>query len=132
MIIEPATFLRRIRDDFQLSGGKFIIRNFINRNDVLSLKEKVIFNCTGLGAKTLFDDEELTPVKGQLVFIPPDPAIDYLTVGGGKDVTYMFPRSGEILLGGSSQEGDWSMNPETEVTERILEDNKAIFDNMRL
>ena len=132
MIIEPATFLRRIRDDFQLSGGKFVIRNFINQNDVLSLKEKVIFNCTGLGAKTLFGDEELTPVKGQLVFIPPDPAIDYLTVGGGKDVTYMFPRSGEILLGGSSQEGDWSMNPEAEVTERILEDNKAIFDNMRL
>jgi len=132
MIIEPATFLRRIRDDFQLSGGKFVIRNFINQNDVLSLKEKVIFNCTGLGAKTLFDDEELTPVKGQLVFIPPDPAIDYLTVGGGTDVTYMFPRSGEILLGGSSQEGDWSMNPEAEVTERILEDNKAIFDNMRL
>ena len=132
MIIEPATFLRRIRDDFQLSGGKFVIRNFINQNDVLSLKEKVIFNCTGLGAKTLFGDEELTPVKGQLVFIPPDPAIDYLTVGGGSDVTYMFPRSGEILLGGSSQEGDWSMNPEAEVTERILEDNKAIFDNMRL
>ena len=54
------------------------------------------------------------------------------TVGGGSDVTYMFPRAGEILLGGSSQQNDWSRNPEAEVTERIIEDNKMIFDNLRI
>jgi len=85
-----------------------------------------------LGSKALFEDEELTPAKGQLVFLPPDPAIDYLTVGGGQSVTYMFPRSGEILLGGSHQVDDWSRNPEPEVTERIIEDNKRIFDNLRI
>jgi hypothetical protein len=55
-----------------------------------------------------------------------------MTVGGGQDVTYMFPRSGEILLGGSHQVDDWSRNPEPEVTERIIEDNKRIFDNLRI
>lgn len=132
MIIEPATFLRRVRDDFLLTGGHFKIRNFTNLDDILSLQENTIFNCTGLGSKALFNDDELTPVKGQLVFIPPDPAIDYLTVGGGSDVTYMFPRAGEILLGGSNQKDDWSRNPEAEVTERIIEDNKNIFDNLRV
>lgn len=132
MMIEPATFLRRVRDDFLLSGGRFKIRNFTHLDDILSLKEHTIFNCTGLGSKALFKDEELTPVKGQLVFIPPDPAIDYMTVGGGTDVTYMFPRKGEILLGGSGQKDDWSRNPEAEVTERIIEDNKNIFDNLRI
>ena len=82
MIIEPATFLRRVRDDFYLAGGKIVIRNFENLSDVLSLSEPVLFNCTGLGAGALFDDDELIPIKGQLVFIPPDPAVDYLTVGG--------------------------------------------------
>jgi hypothetical protein len=67
-----------------------------------------------------------------LVLLPPDPSIDYLTVGGGSNVTYMFPRSGEILLGGSHQIDDWSRNPEKEVTERIIEDNKKIFDNLRI
>ncbi len=132
MMIEPAIFLRRVRDDFLLSGGHFKIQNFNNLDEILSLKENTILNCTGLGSKALFKDDELTPVKGQLVFIPPDPAIDYLTVGGGSDVTYMFPRKGEILLGGSGQIDDWTRHPEPEVTERIIEDNKNIFDNLHI
>lgn len=129
MLIEPARFLRRVRNDFFIAGGKIVARNFTDLDDVLSLGENAIFNCTGLGAKALFDDEEMQPVKGQLVFIPPDPQVDYLTVGGGSDVTYMFPRGGEILLGGSFQEGDWSRHPEPDVTARIIDDNRAIFDN---
>ena len=74
-------------------------------------------------------DEELVPIKGQLVFLPPDPAVDFLSVGGGSDVTYMFPRSGEILLGGSYQQGDWSPHPEAEVTERIIDDHRALFSS---
>lgn len=130
MIIEPATFLRKVRDDFFRAGGKLVVRDFKTVSDVLSLDEDTIFNCTGLGAKALFGDDELIPIKGQLVFLPPDPAVDYLTVGGGSNVTYMFPRSGEIVLGGSYQNDDWSPHVEPEVTERILADNKAIFDNL--
>ena len=132
MMVEPATFLRKIRDDFLVTGGKFQIKNFTQLDEILSLKESTIFNCTGLGSKALFEDDDLRPAKGQLVLLPPDPSIDYLTVGGGSNVTYMFPRSGEILLGGSHQIDDWSRNPEKEVTERIIEDNKKIFDNLRI
>ncbi|MCB1683564.1 MAG: FAD-dependent oxidoreductase [Pseudomonadales bacterium] len=132
LFIEPARFLRRIRDDFLLAGGRMVIRNFENLAAVLGLEEGVIFNCTGLGSKALFADDELTPIKGQLVFIPPDPAVDYLTVGGGSGNTYMFPRVGEIVLGGSYQKGDWSRNPEPEVTERIVGDNRRLFDNLRI
>ncbi|MEM6300340.1 MAG: FAD-dependent oxidoreductase [Pseudomonadota bacterium] len=129
MIIEPAKFLRRVRNDFLIAGGSFVPRYFENLSAVLSLKESVIFNCTGLGAKALFDDDDLEPVKGQLVLLPPDPAVDYLTVGGGSDVTYMFSRKGEILLGGSFQRGDWSQEPELEVTQRIVADNRQLFEN---
>ena len=128
MLIQPAQFLRRIKNDFFIAGGKIVAKNFEALTDVLSLDESAIFNCTGLGAKALFDDEELQPAKGQLVFLPPDPAVDYLTVGGGSDVTYMFSRSGEIVLGGSFQLGDWTRNAEPDVTQRIIADNKALFD----
>ncbi|MEM7503549.1 MAG: FAD-dependent oxidoreductase [Pseudomonadota bacterium] len=130
MMVEPATFLRKVRDDFYLAGGTLKVRDFKNVPDVLSLRENAIFNCTGMGAGELFGDDELTPVKGQLVFMPPDPAVDYLTVGGGSDVTYMFPRRGEILLGGSWKRDDWTPHVEPDVTERIIEDNRAIFQNL--
>ena len=128
MLIEPAMFLRRVRNDFFIAGGKIVARDFKDLDEVLSLEEATIFNCTGLGAKALFDDEEMQPAKGQLVLIPPDPAVDYLSVGGGNGITYMFSRKGEIVLGGSFQLGDWTRNPEPDVTDRIIADNKALFD----
>jgi len=131
MMVEPAIFLRRVRDDFQRAGGRFVIREFTSREHLLAVDEPLIFNCTGLGAAALFDDPELIPAKGQLVLLPPDPAVDFLTIGGGSDVSYMFPRSGEILLGGSFQRGDWSRHAEPEVTERILADHAALFEGMR-
>ncbi|HEY7800811.1 MAG TPA: FAD-binding oxidoreductase, partial [Hyphomonadaceae bacterium] len=88
-----------------------------------------IFNCTGLGAAQLFGDETLTPIKGQLVFLPPDPAVDYATVGGGKGFLHMFPRTDVILLGGTYRIGDGSLNVEPEETERIVTEHQRLFSS---
>ena len=127
MIIHPAHYLRRIRADFYRAGGHLLIRDFKSRDEVLALSEPVIFNCTGLGAGELFGDEELIPIKGQLVFLPPDPAIDYCTIGGGSSVLYMFPRKGEILLGGTYGRGDWSLSPDPGQTDRIITEHQELF-----
>jgi glycine/D-amino acid oxidase-like deaminating enzyme len=127
MQIDPAVLLRRLIRDFQASGGRFVIRNFSSRSDVLSVPEPVIFNCTGLGAAELFGDTELTPAKGQLVYLPPDPAIDYFTFGGGRGILYMFPRSDVLLLGGTFKLGDYTTNPEADETERIVREHQRLF-----
>lgn len=127
MMVEPATFLRRLTEDFHQAGGTLKIRDFQDRGEVLSLDENVIFNCTGLGAKALFGDEELTPVKGQLVFLPPDLDVDYLTIGGGEELLYMFSRSDAIVLGGTSKKGDWTTHAEPEETARIVAGHQRIF-----
>ncbi len=129
MMVEPAIFLRRLTEDFLQAGGRFVIRNFENREQILALDAPVIFNCTGLGAKALFGDEELTPAKGQLVYLPPDPAVDYLTIGGSSDVLYMFSRSDVLLLGGTFKPGDWTTHPEPDETARIIAENQRLFAN---
>lgn len=131
MLIEPAQFLRKVRNDFFIAGGKMVAKDFRSLDDVLALKESTVFNCTGLGAGALFDDNEMEPAKGQLVLLPPDPAVDYLTVGGGSGVTYMFSRKGEILLGGSFERGNWSREPDLEVTQRIVHDNRVLFEALK-
>jgi glycine/D-amino acid oxidase-like deaminating enzyme len=127
MMVEPATFLRRLTEDVHQAGGRFVIRNFADKEELLTLPEPVIFNCTGLGARQLFGDEELIPAKGQLVFFPPDPDIDYLTIGGGEGNLYMFSRSDVLLLGGTFKPGDWSTNPQPEETDRILREHQRLF-----
>lgn len=127
MQIDPAVLLRQLIQDFQVAGGKFVIRNFKDRPDVLSVNESVIFNCTGLGAAELFDDEELVPAKGQLVYLPPDPAVDYMTFGGGEGMLYMFPRSDVILLGGTFKLGDYTTHVEPDETLRIVAEHRKMF-----
>jgi glycine/D-amino acid oxidase-like deaminating enzyme len=129
MQIDPAVLLRRLVQDFQLAGGNIVIRQFRDRNDVLSLAESVIFNCTGLGAAELFDDDGLVPAKGQLVFMPPDPAVDYMTFGGGQGMLHMFPRSDVLLVGGIFKLNDYTMHAETDETERIVTEHQRIFSN---
>jgi glycine/D-amino acid oxidase-like deaminating enzyme len=132
MQIDPGTLLRQLTADFQLAGGDFVIRHFDDRAEVLSLRETVIFNCTGLGAAALFEDSDLVPAKGQLVFLPPDPAIDYMTFGGGiggeHGFLHMFPRRDVLLLGGIFKLGDDSRNVETDETQRIVEEHTKLFE----
>lgn len=132
MLIEPDIFLRRTLSDIRDAGGRIVIRDFRDRADVLALEEPVIFNCTGLGAATLFGDSELIPVRGQLVFLPPDDRLDYLTIGGGQGVLYMFPRSDGLLLGGTFERGATHLTPDAATTERILREHARIAGEMTL
>jgi hypothetical protein len=129
MQIDPAVLLRRLTQDFQIAGGKFVIRDFEDRADVLSLSEPVIFNCSGLGAAKLFNDTELMPAKGQLVFLLPDPGVDYMTFGGGQGMLHMFPRSDVLLLGGIFKLNDYTMHTEPDETARIVTEHQRLFAN---
>lgn len=129
MLIEPAVYLGALLGDFFTAGGKVVVREFAEARDLMALAEPLIFNCTGLGAKTLFHDEELTPVRGQLSFLLPQPEVDYMTLG--PDSIYMFPRRDGILLGGSFERGATNLDPDPAVSERILRENGALFASMR-
>lgn len=128
MLVEPAVFLPAVMDDFLLRGGRIEVREMRSLEEVLALEERAVVNCTGLGSRSLFGDEELEPVKGELVVLLPQPEVDYITLGGGG---YMFPRSDGIVLGGSQERGEWSLEPTPEVVERIIEGNREMFEGMR-
>src|SRR6185369_11469176 len=83
MLIEPPIYLPAMMQDFRLAGGTIEVREFHSAADLGSLPQKLVFNCTGLGAKALFNDAELTPVKGQLTFLLPQPEIEYSAIPEG-------------------------------------------------
>jgi D-amino-acid oxidase len=129
MLIEPAIYLNALLRDFQIAGGRVVVREFGTAAGLAGVPEKVLYNCTGLGARALFGDLELTPVRGQLTFLLPQPEIEYMTTGPG-DI-YMFPRRDGILLGGTHEEGNWSLDVDPATTARVLRENAALFEGMR-
>jgi glycine/D-amino acid oxidase-like deaminating enzyme len=128
MMIEPNTYLPAVMQDFRIAGGQIKVQEFRNLAELQALPQNVIVNCTGLGAKMLFGDDELTPVKGQLTFLLPQPEIQYVTL---PEDLYMFPRSDGILLGGTHETGVWSLEPDLQAKQRIVAEHARIFREMR-
>jgi glycine/D-amino acid oxidase-like deaminating enzyme len=124
MLIEPARYLAAVHRDVRLNGGRVVVTELRSLDDVRALEEPVIVNCTGLGTKALFADEELVPVRGQLTFLLPQPEVDYTVLSGP---LYMFPRSDGILLGGTFDRGNWSLEPDLAARARILAGHAELF-----
>jgi glycine/D-amino acid oxidase-like deaminating enzyme len=134
--IEPSIYLDALMADVLRYGGDIVIRQFDTPRDLMSLDESVIVNCTGLGSSTLFSDPELTPVKGQLTVLVPQPEVNYNTFGGLRRSTggfglHMQQRSDGIILGGTSERGVWSLEPNEEARRRVVEGHIELFDAMR-
>ena len=138
MRFEPSIYLDALLKDFALFGGKIVVRRFESPRDVVALPESVVVNCTGLGAKALFDDKELVPLKGQLTVLVPQPEIQYGTSGGNRVQTaepglgiHMMPRSDGIILGGTSERDVWTTEVNESERRRIVEGHIELFDWMR-
>ena len=127
MIIEPPIYLRSLLRDFYNAGGRLVVKEFKSRDEVMRLSESVIFNCSGLGARALFGDEKLIPARGQLEVLLPQPEIDYAYIGAG----HMFPRSDGILLGGTFDRNDWSLEVNPQQSNQILNTHIEMMKGVR-
>ena len=129
MLIEPPIYLNAMLTDFRIAGGTVRVRHFANVPQLQQLAEPVIFNCTGLGARALFEDQELVPVKGQLTVLLPQPEVNYMA--SMEDDLYMFPRTDGILLGGTFEKGEWSLSVNETAKARVLQDHAKFFGSFR-
>jgi glycine/D-amino acid oxidase-like deaminating enzyme len=121
---EPSIYLDALHRDVLTFGGRVAVRSFETPRDLMTLPESLIINCTGLGAKKLFGDEELTPVKGQLVVLVPQPDVTYST-------GTMLPRQDGIVLGHVMEPGVWTLDVNEEERRRVVEYHLRLFAGMR-
>ena len=138
MRFEPNVTLDALLRDFMIFGGQVEVRRFASKDQLATIEEPVIVNCTGLGSKELMGDTELLPLKGQLHVLAPPDGVDYSTTGGLKlDIEspggflYMMPRRDGIVLGGTSERDVWTMEPNEQERERILRRHTELFASMK-
>ena len=128
MFIDPAVYLEAVLRDFRLAGGRVQIRTFASPAEIAALPERIVVNCSGLGARDLFNDQELIPVKGQLTVLQEQPEVDYSWITD--EELYMFPRRDGILLGGTHEPGVESLEPNRAAERLVLEGHRAVADAM--
>lgn len=128
MYVEMGRYLRQMTRDVQIAGGKIEVRTFGSPAEIASLPERLVINCSGLGSRDLFSDQDLHPARGQLAILEPQPEVRYAVTGGPG---YMFPRADGILLGGTFEVDEWNTTPDPETIARIVLKHQRFFARLR-
>jgi D-amino-acid oxidase len=128
MYVETGRYLRQMTRDVRIAGGKIDVRKFASPADIAPLPESLVFNCTGLGSRELFGDQELQPARGQLAILEPQPEVRYAFTGGPG---YMFPRPDGIILGGTFELDQWDTTPDPATIQRIIASHRRFFASLR-
>jgi glycine/D-amino acid oxidase-like deaminating enzyme len=97
MVFNLASYQRLLLDDFFREGGRIEQRDFVHARQLAGLPERTIVNCTGYGARALFGDESLIPVRGQTARLVPQPEVDYALFWRGHNAI-MVPRRDGLLV----------------------------------
>ncbi|MEU0006915.1 FAD-dependent oxidoreductase [Streptomyces sp. NPDC006314] len=90
--------------------------------DLTAVPAAVVVNCTGLGARSLAPDLGVRPVRGQLVVVANPGVTTWFTSVDHASAasTYFIPQPGGLLLGGTAEEDDWSLEPDPDTAAAIV------------
>ncbi len=95
MMFNLSAYARLLLSDFRLNGGRIEIQEFHSPAQFGQLPQKTLINATGYGARALFGDQSVTPVRGQLAHLIPQPEVNYGLFY--KDVSFVPRRDGLVL-----------------------------------
>jgi glycine/D-amino acid oxidase-like deaminating enzyme len=95
MMFNLSYYTRMLIADFQSYGGKIEIDEFHTPADFGRLSQKTLINATGYGARALLGDQSITPVRGQLARMIPQPEINY---GLDYNGVYFVPRRDGLVF----------------------------------
>jgi len=125
--------IRQLTDDFQRHGGKIVRREFNSPSEFATLAQPVILHCTGYAARKLFGDDSLTPVRGQISWLPVQPEANYGLYVGNLGV--LSRRDGIVIqFNGKGDDAGWNDDreapdpAEAEAGVRMIQD---LYDRMK-
>jgi D-amino-acid oxidase len=133
VVVETRIYLPYLMRRLGAPGGQIKQRD-INSLDEALAEASVVVNCAGLGARTLVDDAEMFPVRGQIMRVA-KPALQRSMLDEEEDANgifaYIIPRSQDCVLGGTAQAGNWSLEPDPAIAAEIMERCARLYPQIR-
>ena len=106
-----APLLQLLTDELLAGGAKIVLREFHSPAEFAELPQPVILHCTGYGARQLVGDDSLTPVRGQISWLPVQPEVNYGLYIGNLGV--LSRRDGIIVqFNGKGDDAGWNDDSE--------------------
>lgn len=130
-LIESPVYLDYLYKRFTQQGGQVVQQN-IESLDTLLHPNQIIINCTGLGAKTLLNDDLLYPIQGHLALVEKKAGIKCISDDDGPNaLAYVIPREDGIVIGGTAVEHAYDLTVDPKVIQQIQENCQQIEPNIK-
>lgn len=126
-LIDMPVHLAWLRERLARAGGTVEARTAGSLDEPLT-EAPCVVNCSGIGARSLVPDASVRPVRGQLVIVE-NPGVRTWFASAdatGQISTYFFPQPDRLVLGGTAQEDDWSLDPDPAVADAIVKRCAAV------
>ncbi len=107
-IFDLNIYLQDLFEKAQEKQIAFVHKDFQSIDELQALQESVIFNCTGLGSRELFNDTDMYGVKGHIIMFETQPEITYAICNHHQkqDVFFsLIPWQSQLVLGGTLECG---------------------------
>jgi glycine/D-amino acid oxidase-like deaminating enzyme len=95
MMFNLSAYARMLMSDFLANRGRIEIAEFRAPADFSALRQTTLINATGYGARALFGDLSVIPVRGQLARTAPQPDVHYALFY--KDTAFVPRRDGSVF-----------------------------------
>nr|WP_225737276.1 FAD-dependent oxidoreductase [Dyella acidiphila] len=131
MMFNITNYARMLMTDFQLAGGKIVVREFHHPHELMALPERTLINATGYGARALFNDNSIIPVRGQTARLIPQPEVNYMLVAHNVNV---IPRRDGLLVQAFGDSGNFNnpdLTPDRAFSEAAVRRVAGIMASMR-
>ena len=131
MMFNISAYARLLLSEFREAGGRIEVREFHEPRELTKLPEHTLIHATGYGARALFKDESVIPVRGQTARLIPQPEVNY---GLYEPTLSMVPRSDGLLvqvLGDAGNFNNSDTTPNRAVSEAAVKQLADIVSHMR-
>lgn len=127
-----ADYSRQLMNDFFIAGGRVETREFHTPQELAGLPQKTVINCTGYGARKLWSDESVVPVRGQIAWLIPQEGVHYGLYY--KNLNVLARRDGIVIQGNGIGEmegwNDTNESPDRAAAERDLAVLQELYARM--
>lgn len=123
-VIDMSRYLTWLDHRAKSLGVDMVVRRLSTVEDTPG---DVVVNCTGLGAREFAGDRSLVPVRGQVVRVANPGLTEWLLdEENPAGMTYVVPRRGDVVCGGTADEGAEAGSPDPAVEAGILSRARAL------
>ncbi|XP_077867253.1 D-amino-acid oxidase-like [Saccoglossus kowalevskii] len=114
---------------FKRQGGRTMKKKIENIREVEQYD--VVVNCTGIGARSLVNDAEVQPIRGQVIRVHAHWIKHFAITADAGHSSYVIPCANNVLLGGTTQVGNWNLKIDENDKKKIWEGCCKMYPSLK-